>query len=53
MHPNNADEMANRVDQDQTAPIEQSDLGLHCLLRLVYSNYLGSLRYNGTYQLTK
>ena len=24
-------EMANSVDPDQTAPKEQSDLGLHCL----------------------
>ena len=30
--------MANDVDPDQTAPLgveEQSDVGLHCLLRLV------------------
>ena len=27
--------MANSVDPDQTAPKEQSDLGLHCLLRLL------------------
>ena len=25
--------MANTVDPDQTAPKEQFDLGLHCLLR--------------------
>ena len=25
--------MTNIVDPDQTAPYEQSDLGLHCLLR--------------------
>ena len=25
--------VANSVDPDQTAPKEQSDLGLHCLLR--------------------
>ena len=31
MRPNDADEMANSVDPDQ----EQSDLGLHCLLRPV------------------
>ena len=24
-------EIANSVDPDQTAPLEQSDLGLHCL----------------------
>ena len=47
MSPNDADGMANSVDPDQTAPQgavwsgsalfaqveEQSDLGLHCLLR--------------------
>ena len=27
--------MANSVDPGQTAPFEQSDLGLHCLLRSV------------------
>ena len=30
---NDADGMENRVDPDQTAPKEQSDLDLHCLLR--------------------
>ena len=34
MHPNDADGMANSVDPDQ----EQSDLGLHCLLRPVCPN---------------
>ena len=29
-----ADGMTNSVDPDQTAPKEQSDLGLHCLLDL-------------------
>ena len=29
-----ADGMANSVDPDQTAPLEQSDLGLQCLLDL-------------------
>ena len=33
MSPNDVDEMANSVDLDQTAPREQSDLGLHCLPR--------------------
>ena len=33
MHPKDADKMANSVDLDQTAPLEQSDLGLHCLAR--------------------
>ena len=32
MCPKGADGMANSVDPDQTAPLEeQSDLGLHCL----------------------
>ena len=29
-----ADEVAISVDPDQTAPVEQSDQGLHCLVRL-------------------
>ena len=29
--PKDADGMANNVDPDQTAPVDQSDLGLHCL----------------------
>ena len=34
MHTKEAEEIANSVDPDQTAPFkEQSDLGLHCLLR--------------------
>ena len=33
MSPNDADGMANSVDPDQTAPLEESDLGLHCLPR--------------------
>ena len=33
MHPKDAEEIANSVDPDQTAPLEQSDLGLHCLPR--------------------
>ena len=28
--------MANSVDPDQTAPLEQFDQGLHCLFRYVY-----------------
>ena len=39
MHPKVADGMANSVD-----PEEQSDLGLHCLLKPVSEN-LGSLQY--------
>ena len=38
MHPNNAYGMANNVDPDQTAPEEQSDLGLHSLLRPICPN---------------
>ena len=33
--PKDADGMANIVDPDQIAPEEQSDLGIHCLLRQV------------------
>ena len=39
-----ADRITNRVDTDQTAPEEQSDLGLQCLLRPIcpnISNYYG------------
>ena len=35
MHPKDTEGIANSVDPDQTAPKEQSDLGLHCLLRPV------------------
>ena len=38
MHPKDADGMANIVDPDQTAPSEQSDLGLHCLLGPIVPN---------------
>ena len=31
MCPKGANDMANIVDPDQTAPKEQSELGLHCL----------------------
>ena len=31
MHRKNPDRLANSADPDQTAPKEQSDLGLHCL----------------------
>ena len=31
------DGMANIVNPDQTVPLEQFDLGLHCLLWAVYS----------------
>ena len=32
MCPKDADGMANSADPDQTAPLEQSDLGLNCLV---------------------
>ena len=35
--------MANSADPDQTAPKEQSDQGLHCLLRVYRSNILEKL----------
>ena len=40
MPPKDVDRMANSVDGDQTAPKEQSDQNLHCLLRHMnfYSN---------------
>ena len=34
MLPSNAYGMADSVDPDQTVLWEQSDLGLHCLLRI-------------------
>ena len=34
----NADGIANDADPDQTAPQEQSDLGLHCLLSPICPN---------------
>ena len=36
MHPKDADRMANRVDLDQIAPLEQLDLGLHCLFWVLW-----------------
>ena len=33
--------MANTVDPDQTAPQEQSDLGLHCLLHTSTPVFVG------------
>ena len=38
MSPKDADGMANSVDPDQTALEEQSDLGLHFLLRPISPN---------------
>ena len=40
MRPKDADGMANSVDPDQTALKEQSDLGLHYLLRYIEPHYL-------------
>ena len=38
MSPKGADRITNSVDPDQTALYDQSDLGLHCLLRPICSN---------------
>ena len=38
LHPTDADGMANSANPDQTAPKEQSDLGLHCWLRSICPN---------------
>ena len=38
MSPSDIEETENSVDSDQTAPKEQSDLSLHCLLRPIYPN---------------
>ena len=35
--------MTNSVASDQTAPKEQSGLGLHCLLRYLHTHILGVL----------
>ena len=35
MRQKGADAMANVVDPDQTAPFDEPDLDLHCLLRLI------------------
>ena len=43
MRPKQADGIANSVDPNQTAP--RSDLGLHCVPRLICPKTLGSLRY--------
>ena len=37
--------MANSADPDQTAPVEQSDQGLHCLQRNFCPNIKGHLWY--------
>ena len=33
--------MANSIDPDQTAPLEQFDLGLNCFLRSFFPNIKG------------
>ena len=38
MCPKDAPGMENSVDSDQSAPYQQSDLGLHCLLKHVCPN---------------
>ena len=46
LHSKDSDRITNRVDTDQTAPKEQSDLGLHCLLRPIcpnISNFYGNV----------
>ena len=46
MHPKEEDRKANNVDPDQTAPLEWSDVDMHCLLRLIcpnISNKYGSI----------
>ena len=37
-HLKDADGMANSIGPDQTAPKEQSDLGLHCFHRSICPN---------------
>ena len=46
MHPKDIDGMANSVDPDQTASLEQSDLGLHYLFRPMCPN-ICNFRVNG------
>ena len=45
MPPKDVARMANSVDSDQTAPLEQSDQNLHSLFRHICL-YLEFLRYN-------
>ena len=35
--------LTNSVDPDQTAPLEQSDQGLHCLLSRSYPDILSKI----------
>ena len=44
MSPKGVDQMANSADPDQIALKDQSDLGLHCLLKPICHKHLGSLR---------
>ena len=45
MRPKDAEGIAKSVDPDQTAPLGQSDLGLHCLPRPVC---LKTLKHDGS-----
>ena len=42
MRSKDEDGMTNSIDPDQTAPEEQSDLGLHCFFKPIYPNTLNS-----------
>ena len=53
MCPRDADRMANSIDPDQTAPEEQSDLGLYCLPRPVYLKSLQYAKTTGTIMVQK
>ena len=50
MSPNNADEMANSVDPDQTAPLGAVWSGSSLFAKTYLSENLGSLRYVMTSQ---
>ena len=51
MFPKYTDRMANCVDPNQTAVLEQSDLGLHYLLRPFVPIYKAILEFYGNYCL--
>ena len=44
--------VANSVDPHQTPRFAASDLGLHCLLRLIFPNYEGRAKSSVTNRLT-
>ena len=49
MPPKDIEKMANGVDADQTAPYEQSDQNIHCLLRRTcpnIENFYGMFKWN-------